>query len=73
MRALYCSKMYKIIPLYKELAKKHDVEFFDVNQVAEVGKLDLLHLTPEAHVALGEALAPAVIKCNRKSGGQKTA
>jgi len=31
--------MYKIIPLYKELVKKHDVAFFDANQVAEVGKL----------------------------------
>lgn len=52
----------EIVPLYKEYAEKKGYGFLDVNDFAKVGDHDGIHLTPEAHVALGKAFAEKVIE-----------
>ncbi|MBR5641360.1 MAG: SGNH/GDSL hydrolase family protein [Firmicutes bacterium] len=47
---------------YRRVADKLGCQFFDAAPVAPASRLDSLHLMPEAHKSLGEALAETVKK-----------
>ena len=52
----------KLPPLYRALAEARGVAFLDAGQVIEVSPTDGIHFEPEAHQALGKAVAEAVGK-----------
>ena len=45
---------------YRRVAEKYGCVFFDAAPVAPPSRLDSLHLMPEAHRSLAEALAPVI-------------
>lgn len=52
-----CSeKSYKIIPLYKNVAKENGCHFFDPSPFAVCSDYDYMHLSKEAHEILGKKL-----------------
>lgn len=55
-------KSQEIVPLYEELAKKHDCLFLDVSQSLEVSELDGLHLSEEGHRQMAELVYEALEK-----------
>lgn len=50
----------KFLKYYKHVAEAKGVEFFDAASVAQPSKVDGIHMMPEEHKALGEALAAKV-------------
>ena len=50
----------KLPPLYRALAEARGVGFLDAGSVIEVSPTDGIHFEPEAHKALGAAVAEAV-------------
>ena len=52
----------KLPPLYRALAEARGVGFLDAGSVIEVSPTDGIHFEPEAHQALGQAVAEAVRK-----------
>jgi len=50
----------KFLKYYKHVAEAKGVEFFDAASVAEPSTVDGIHMMPESHKALGEALAQKV-------------
>lgn len=55
----YC-KSRALIPLYRALAKKYGSAFIEAGLYAHAGRVDHVHLTPESHVCLGQAMAKKV-------------
>lgn len=52
----------KLPALYEQIAKEYECIFFDAAKVAEASKVDSLHLMPEAHRKLAEALCDCIKK-----------
>jgi lysophospholipase L1-like esterase len=50
----------RLPPLYEALAKARGAAFLDAGKVIEVSPVDGIHFEPEAHIALGRAVAEAV-------------
>ncbi len=42
--------------LYKKIAEKQNIEFFDLNSVAKTSSLDGLHYAPEQHLKIAQAI-----------------
>lgn len=55
-------KSRRIGPLFAKLATEFGASFFDAGSVAEVSREDGVHLSPEAHIAIAEALADKIAK-----------
>lgn len=56
------AKSREMADQYRALAKERGVDFFDAGSVIESSKHDGFHLDPEAHAALGKAIAVEVGK-----------
>ena len=52
----------KFLKYYRHVAEAKGVEFFDAASVAQPSKVDGIHMMPEDHKALGEALAAKVME-----------
>lgn len=53
-------KTRRLAPLFEDVARKHDCLFLDAAKVAGPSETDQLHMEPEGHAALAEALCPMV-------------
>ena len=53
-------KSRKLARYFQAVAKRNGVAFFDAGSVGEVDPVDGLHLTAEAHGAIGEAIATTI-------------
>lgn len=49
-------KSFKLPQIYKSLAKKHNCDFVDLNEIVKVSPLDGLHFSPESHKKIAEYL-----------------
>jgi len=61
------AKSREIAARYRAVAAEHGVRFFDAASVAVSSKVDGFHLDPEAHTAIGRAIAAEVSKISFKS------
>lgn len=48
--------------LYKKVAEKYDIDFFDAASCAYASEIDCVHMTRESHKALAEALAEKLLE-----------
>jgi lysophospholipase L1-like esterase len=55
-------KSRKLAKYFAAVAKRNDVGFFDAGSVASVDPVDGIHLIPEGHAAIGQAIAATVIE-----------
>jgi lysophospholipase L1-like esterase len=55
-------KSLELAPFYKAMAERLGVRFFDAGSVMTSSKVDGFHLDPEAHAALGKAMAAEIGK-----------
>ena len=62
LTALSAEKSRKLAPVYREIAKLHGCHFLDLAEVTDAIGEDGVHLTPEAHRAIGEALAALILR-----------
>lgn len=60
-------KSRRIADLLRDVAHELDVGFADMGAVAEVDPVDGIHLTEEAHAAIGSAMAKAVLDSTSRS------
>ena len=50
----------ELAPLYKDIAERHNLVFFDAAKVVSPSEEDALHLMPEEHAKFAEAMAKCV-------------
>lgn len=55
-------KSKELAPHYQRVAKEKGVHFLDAGKVIKSSKVDGFHFDPDAHAALGKAVAAAVLK-----------
>jgi lysophospholipase L1-like esterase len=56
------AKSLKLAPLYEAVAAEHGAVFLDAGQLIKSSAHDGIHLDPDAHEALGRAIADAVLR-----------
>ncbi len=54
-------KSRRLAPLYEAVAREHGADFLDAGQVMTTSAFDGIHLDPDAHAALGQAVAAAIM------------
>jgi lysophospholipase L1-like esterase len=50
----------RLAPFYQLMAERSGVAFIDAGTVVSTSRMDGVHLDPEAHAALGQAVAAKV-------------